>query len=114
MTQFKSVSEASFFAADAARLATQDGSTPKVEGLMLVELDLVVATSLSVLTEFDAFRTVGSVGRASRVDETVERPDVAELEPAVVLADSMFLLVPRLGTVDVAVCLVESDGRSGW
>ena len=114
MTQFRSVSEASFFASAAARLATQDGSSPGVAGSMLVGLDFVVATSLSVLSEFDAFRTIGSEGSASEIDEVVERPDVAGVEPAVVLEDPMCLLVLRLGTVDVAVCIAELGGRSGW
>ena len=81
---------------------------------MSVGMDFVVATSLSVLTEFGEFRSVGSVRSGTEADEVVERPGVAGVEPAVVLADPVCLLVTKVGTVDVVVCLDGLGGWSGW
>ena len=107
MTQFRSATEASCFAADAALLARELSECPEMVGIdscPSVALGCCTGTSRA---ESGLDVSERSVGNVDDVDEDVEQAGVAGTKRVVVDADPLVVGVLGLGTGRVAVCTAE-------
>ena len=103
MTQFRSATAASCFAAEATRLASEESTFDWSVGIEFFPPAEVGWSDWSIPVEFRLDWLSGSAGNDAGVEEVFDRPDVTGAERAVVVADLLVEVEDGLGSVRVVV-----------